>query len=68
MEAIDIRAQIKTEIFDYQTLIDTLKDLSSPRDKITDLLRQEIIIRVKKRIVCIRSEVQDASIFKRASG
>jgi len=48
MEAIDIRAQIKTEIFDYQTLIDILKDLSSPRDKITDLLRQEIIIRVKK--------------------
>ena len=48
MEAIDVRAQIKTEIFDYQTLIDILKDLSSPRDKITDLLRQEIIIRVKK--------------------
>jgi len=48
MDAIDIRAQIETEIFDYQTLIHTLKDLSSPRDKITDLLRQEIIIRVKK--------------------
>lgn len=45
---IDIRERIQTEIFDYQTLTDALKDLSFPRDKITDLIRKGIIIRIKK--------------------
>ncbi len=46
--AVDIRSRIPTEIFDYQTLTDALKDLSFPRDRITNLFRQGIIIRVKK--------------------
>jgi hypothetical protein len=46
--AIDVRNRIPAEIFDYQTLTDALKELSSPRDKITDMLRQGILIRVKK--------------------
>lgn len=46
--AIDIRNRIQTEIFDYQTLTDALKELSSPRDRITDLLKTGTIIRVKK--------------------
>jgi predicted transcriptional regulator of viral defense system len=45
---IDIRSRIQTEIFDYQTLTDALKELASPRDKITRLLRQGVIIRIKK--------------------
>ncbi|MBN1272102.1 MAG: hypothetical protein JXB26_07490 [Candidatus Aminicenantes bacterium] len=45
---INIRERIKTEIFDYQTLIDALKELSCPRDKITDLIKKGIIIRIKK--------------------
>jgi hypothetical protein len=45
---IDIRERIHTEIFDYQTLMDALKELSFPRDKITDLIKKEIIIRIKK--------------------
>jgi hypothetical protein len=45
---VDIRSRIPTEIFDYQALTDALKDLSSPRDKTTLLLRQGVIIRVKK--------------------
>lgn len=45
---IDLRASIHSEIFDYQTLTDALGDYSSPRDRITFLLRQGIIIRVKK--------------------
>jgi hypothetical protein len=48
MRAIDIRDRIQAEIVDYQALTDALKGLSSPRDKITDMLRQGIIIRVKK--------------------
>jgi predicted transcriptional regulator of viral defense system len=45
---IDVRTRIQAEIFDYQTLTDALKELSSPRDKITLLLRQGILVRVKK--------------------
>lgn len=45
---IDVRSRIQPEIFDYQTLNDALRDLSSPRDKITGLLRQGVIVRVKK--------------------
>jgi predicted transcriptional regulator of viral defense system len=48
VKALDIQDRIRTEIFDYQTLTDVLKVLSSPRDKITDMLRQGVIIRVKK--------------------
>jgi predicted transcriptional regulator of viral defense system len=36
------------EEFDYQTLLNVLKAYSRPRDKITDLIRKGIIIRVKK--------------------
>jgi len=45
---VDIRSRIQPEIFDYQTLTYALKDFSSPRDKITLLLRQGVIVRVKK--------------------
>jgi len=45
---IDVRDRIRTEIFDYQTLIEALKGLAYPRNRINDLLRQGIIIRVKK--------------------
>jgi predicted transcriptional regulator of viral defense system len=45
---IDVRSRIQLEIFDYQTLNDALRDLSAPRDKITGLLQQGIIVRVKK--------------------
>ena len=46
---IDIlRKRIPQEEFDYQTLLDCLEGYSSPRDKISDLLKKGIIIRVKK--------------------
>jgi len=45
---VDIRSCIRTEIFDYQILTDALKDLSSPRDKTTRLLREGVVVRVKK--------------------
>lgn len=46
--AVDIRARIPTEIFDYQTLVDAAKELAYPRNKINDLLRQGVVVRVKK--------------------
>lgn len=45
---VAIRDLIQAEIFDYQTLTEAMKGLSSPRDKITDMLRQGAIIRIKK--------------------
>ncbi len=45
---VDIRNHIQAEIFDYQTLIDALKGLAYPRNRINDLLRQGVILRVKK--------------------
>ncbi|HSW39571.1 MAG TPA: hypothetical protein VLL97_08785 [Acidobacteriota bacterium] len=46
----DLRARIDGEEFDYQTLLDSMKQYERPRDKITGLLRQSAIIRVKKGI------------------
>jgi predicted transcriptional regulator of viral defense system len=43
-----IRKEIPQEEFDYQTLLDCLKDYARPRDKISDLLQKGQIIRVKK--------------------
>jgi hypothetical protein len=43
-----IRKEIPQEEFDYQTLLNCLKNYSRPRDKISDLLQKGVIIRVKK--------------------
>jgi hypothetical protein len=46
----ELRNKITGEEFDYQALLDGLREYSRPRDKITGLLRQGAIIRVKKGI------------------
>lgn len=46
--AIDVRERIKTEIVDYQSMVETLRELAYPRNKINDLIRQRKLIRVKK--------------------
>ncbi len=46
----ELRRKIEGEEFDYQALLDVLREYERPRDKITDLLRQSAIIRVKKGI------------------
>lgn len=43
-----IRGKIKTEEFDYETLLHTLQNYKKPRDAITRFLRDGSIIRVKK--------------------
>lgn len=48
MSILDIRRVIDREIFDYQALLDALKGYAHPRDKITDLIRKKLIIRIKK--------------------
>jgi predicted transcriptional regulator of viral defense system len=51
-----IRQKIPQEEFDYQTLLDGLRDYLRPRDKISDLLRKGIIIRVKKGLYIFEDE------------
>jgi hypothetical protein len=46
----ELRRRISGEEFDYQALLDGLREYNRPRDKITNLLRQGDIIRVKKGI------------------
>ena len=43
-----LRGLIPREEFDYQTLNQGLRGYASPRDKITDLLRKGVVVRVKK--------------------
>ncbi|WP_303720376.1 hypothetical protein [Malonomonas rubra] len=43
-----LRKTIPWEEFDYQALLQALKDYACPRDKITDLLAKGVIVRVKK--------------------
>ena len=46
----ELRAKIAGEEFDYQALLDGLREYNRPRDKITSMLRQGAIVRVKKGI------------------
>lgn len=48
METVLLRNKIGAEEFDYQMLLDCLSDYDCPRDKITQLLKKGVIIRVKK--------------------
>jgi hypothetical protein len=43
-----LRELIPREEFDYQTLTNGLRGYTSPRDKITDLLRKGLVVRIKK--------------------
>jgi hypothetical protein len=45
---MDLRRHIPFEEFDYQILLDSLREYAHPRKKITSLLRKGEIIRVKK--------------------
>ena len=46
----ELRNKITSEEFDYHALLDSLREYDRPRDKITNLLRQGAITRIKKGI------------------
>ena len=48
MRAPPLRQQIEHEEFDYQMLLDGLRPYARPRDKVSNLLRSGVIVRVKK--------------------
>lgn len=53
-----LRRLVGREEFDYLTLMEALKGYSKPRDKVTGLLGQGAIVRVKKGIYVFGSEVR----------
>ena len=59
----DLRRRIEGEEFDYQTLLDSLKQYERPRDKITSLLRQKRDHPRQEGHLRLRSEVCPASIL-----
>ena len=48
MHPFNLKEKIPQEEFDYQTLVGVLAAYTAPRDKITSLIKQGVIIRVKK--------------------
>ena len=54
-----IRKHIPQEEFDYQALLDCLQGYAHPRDKISDLLRKESIIRIKKGLYIFGDEYRN---------
>lgn len=54
-----LRKGIVQEEFDYQTLLNSLEGYSRPRDKISDLLKKGIIIRVKKGLYIFGEEFRE---------
>lgn len=57
MIPVNLRAQIPNEVFDYQTLLGVLGQYAAPRDKISNLLRQGTIIKVKKGLYIFGKDV-----------
>jgi predicted transcriptional regulator of viral defense system len=47
-----IRQRIEREVFDYHVLLSALSNYSKPRDKITRLLAEGDIVRIKKGLYC----------------
>ncbi len=56
--------RIGREEFDYQTLLDVLKDYDRPRDKISDLLRKGIIVRVKKGLYVLGDDYRSRALSR----
>lgn len=58
MSLQDLRNAVEGEIFDYQMLMHHLREYKKPRDKITVLLKNQEIIRIKKGLYIFGSNYQ----------
>ncbi len=56
--------QIGREEFDYQTLLDVLRHYERPRDKISDLLRKGLVVRVKKGLYVLGDHYRSRAISR----
>lgn len=59
-----LRKQIPGEEFDYQTLMDALAGYAAPRDRVSSLLRQGVIIRVKKGLYIFGDDIRRKPICR----
>jgi len=59
-----IRKKIARDVFDYQVLREALSDYRKPRDKITRLLAEGDIIRIKKGLYCFGDTYRDGPISR----
>ncbi len=59
-----LRQRISRDEFDYQTLLDALQEYRRPRDRITRLLRQGTIIRVKKGLYIFGDDLRRGVIHR----
>jgi predicted transcriptional regulator of viral defense system len=58
----ELRQKVPIEEFDYLMLIDALKDYKKPRDKITQLLKTGMILRIKKGIYVFGSKYRKGPV------
>lgn len=58
IKTVNIRKLIDHEVFDYQTLVGLLNEYASPRDKITKMIREGVIVRVKKGLYVFGNELR----------
>jgi predicted transcriptional regulator of viral defense system len=59
-----LRKNIAGEEFDYQVLLDNLREYERPRDRITELLKRKEIIRVKKGIYVFGEDYTRSPVSK----
>jgi len=59
-----LRRETPGEVFDYRALLDALSDYGKPRNRISRLLRQKAIIRVKKGLYCFGEDLRQHPVSR----
>jgi hypothetical protein len=62
--AMDIRDQVRTDVLDYQQLVSCLRGYAKPRDRITSLLADGSLIRVRKGLYVFGDRYRRAPISR----
>lgn len=61
---MDLREQVRTDVLDYQQLVSCLRGYSKPRDRITSLLADGSLIRVRKGLYVFGDRYRRAPISR----
>lgn len=62
--ALDIREQVRTDVLDYQQLVSCLHEYAKPRDRITGLLADASLIRLRKGLYVFGERYRRAPICR----
>ncbi|MCK4303688.1 MAG: hypothetical protein KAY24_05560 [Candidatus Eisenbacteria sp.] len=63
-EFAHLRSKIAREVFDYQVLQDALSGYRKPRDKVTQLLANGTLIRIRKGLYCFSEAFRRESVVR----